>query len=286
MLNNDYLGCESYAKHPISENYEGFSVFTDEASNQNFFALVDKKGKVLLRSEGYPSGKARNTGMASVIKNSSLTERYSIVEEEGKFLIILKAGNRKEIARSCELASKKEADSFLKTLLKTASAYELAWNTTENSTPKTVEPKATKAEEKPKSVSKKASKTVENQDFSFLEEAAYLGHPTIGETGYAIFVGNDSKFYFSVYEFDGSIFQRSSGFDSETSRDKQLENLQKSIVKEENYQISEIDGKYYARILDEQGNELSRSIGFETYIEALLKTPKGWKKEETIGTMY
>lgn len=309
MVNNDYLACEGYSNRPASENFKGFSVFTDEATSKFFFALTDKKGKVLLRSEGYPAEKARKTGLESVIKNSPMAERYSVAEEAGKFYVILKAGNKKEIARSCDLASKKEADTLLKSIIKTAAAYEAEWSKpTEKVEAKPVakaevkpeikaeEPKKTKPaakkvvekiEEKPAPVAKKATKPAKKETtVTFLNDEAYLGHPTIGETGYAAFEGNDAKFYFSVYEFDGSIFQRSAGFDSQEVRDTQLEALQSAIINEDSYQITEIDGKYYTIIVDAQGKELSRSVAFDSYIQALLKTPKGWKKEEFVGTMY
>lgn len=309
MMNNDYLACEGYLNRPASENFKGFSVFTDEASSKFFFALTDKKGKVLLRSEGYPAEKARKTGLESVIKNSPIAERYSVSEEAGKFYVILKAGNNKEIARSCDLASKKEADTLLKSIIKTAVAYEAEWSKPTEKVetkpvakaepkpevkaeePKKAKPAAKKVvekvEEKTAPVAKKTTKTAKKEaTVTFLNDEAYLGHPTIGETGYAAFEGNDSKFYFSVYEFDGSIFQRSAGFDSEEARNTQLEALKSAIINEESYQITEIDGKYYTIIVDAQGKELSRSVAFDSYIQALLKTPKGWKKEEFVGTMY
>jgi uncharacterized protein YegP (UPF0339 family) len=39
-------------------------------------------------------------------KNRELTERYSIVEDNKEHFVVLKAGNHKEIARSCPYENK------------------------------------------------------------------------------------------------------------------------------------------------------------------------------------
>jgi uncharacterized protein YegP (UPF0339 family) len=63
--------------------------------------MLDNAGEVLLRSEGYPTTGARDNGLASVQKNRGIKERYSTVEDNDEYFVVLKAGNHKEIARSC-----------------------------------------------------------------------------------------------------------------------------------------------------------------------------------------
>jgi uncharacterized protein YegP (UPF0339 family) len=112
MLHDDYLSCASYQGQPAAAEF-GYTAFYREDIKRYFFAVLDSNGDVLLKSEGYPQEKSRDAGMASVIKNRELVERYAIIDEGGRIYLSLKAGNRKEIARSCEFKTKAEADKFI-----------------------------------------------------------------------------------------------------------------------------------------------------------------------------
>lgn len=108
---DDYLGLKSYEGHSKSADNADFSVFEHEG--EFYFAMHDANGNVVLRSEGYSSENGRDNGINSVIKNRDVDGRYSIEEDNGKFYVVLKAGNHQEIGRSGAYASMGAAEAFL-----------------------------------------------------------------------------------------------------------------------------------------------------------------------------
>ncbi len=99
--NNDkdnYLDAIDYKGHEASEINPDFSIF--EKDGEHYFGMMDTEGLILLRSEGYSSTKSRDNGINSVIKNRENEKRFSVIEENDLFYIILKAGNHQEIGRS------------------------------------------------------------------------------------------------------------------------------------------------------------------------------------------
>ena len=110
MVQEDYLRCHEYEGQGAHTSETGFSAFYQEESQRYFFALLDATGKVLLKSEGYPQQAARENGIQSVIKNRSNSDFYSVKSyENGRYYISLRAGNHREIARSCSFLTEVEA---------------------------------------------------------------------------------------------------------------------------------------------------------------------------------
>lgn len=93
---DEYLPCEEY------KGAEGFTKFTKDG--EYYFAFNGEDGNTYLRSEGYTNEPGRDNGIESVIKNAPLDERWikAYDEKEKYHYYALKAGNRQEIARSCE----------------------------------------------------------------------------------------------------------------------------------------------------------------------------------------
>jgi len=108
---DDYLSLKSYEGHDKLSDHQDFSTF--EKDGEHYFAMHDKAGNVVLRSEGYSSENGRDNGIQSVIKNRDVEGRYSIDEVMKKFFVILKAGNHQEIARSGAYATLAEAEAFI-----------------------------------------------------------------------------------------------------------------------------------------------------------------------------
>lgn len=73
MQIDGYLPCDSYAGHSDSPA-ENFRIFQDSESGEHYFTMLNKIGKVVFRSEDYPTTAARDNGMASVQKNSEIRE--------------------------------------------------------------------------------------------------------------------------------------------------------------------------------------------------------------------
>jgi uncharacterized protein YegP (UPF0339 family) len=112
-----YLDCEVYAANPDLAQ-AGFSGFFDDARQNYFFAMHDRAGRVLLRSEGYTSEAGRNNGVESVIKNREIRERYKVKGyPDGRWVGSLVAGNNQEIGRSCPFRSEAEATAWIEDCL-------------------------------------------------------------------------------------------------------------------------------------------------------------------------
>jgi uncharacterized protein len=304
MVNNDYLGYDFYQNQAKDANTEGFVTFFDKKEAKFYFALVNPKdGKVILRSEGYPTEKAQQTGVASVTKNKLEDKQYSIIEDSKEFFIVLKAKNKAEIARSCPFTTKAAAEKGILVLLgkevpsatkaikevKTTAAAPIAKTTKTNVTKATL---PQKEETKVTTAAPKAAKTTKKTDTTptFASTELYLGHETLedefGKTGFALFQA-ENKHYFVVYNQDGSIFQRSLGFDSTVERDNMFFDLKNVITNESAYQIVAHDTAFQVQLKNPKGNVISCSTEFTSYTEAFMKTPKGWTKPtETVGTLY
>jgi uncharacterized protein len=304
MLHENYLSCKAYENQALHTKEKDFSAFYDETTKQYFFALLDAKGKVLMISEGYPDQKSRETGVQSVIKNRPLAERYSVLNEEGQFFLSLKAGNRREIARSCGFKTEAQAKALLLTL--TTEKKEVVKSTIVVKETVAKAPKAkVKVEKEVKAkVEKEAKVVVEVKapkaaasiagDSNRPTEATlsiedFLGHENIwnehGKTGYAKFQHSNSKFYFVVYNPDGSIYLRSNGFAKSADCDKALTTVEKVIEAAESYRITENEGVFYTILSDAKGTELARSAAYPTYTDAFITTPRG-REEVAAGNLY
>jgi uncharacterized protein YegP (UPF0339 family) len=101
----DYLPCEAYANKPAAADYEGFTQFQDETTGLHYFAMVDKNGHVVLKSEGYKTPASRDNGIESVIRNRDIEERWIKSKDDEGHYLSLRAGNHQEIARTCDFDS-------------------------------------------------------------------------------------------------------------------------------------------------------------------------------------
>jgi len=261
-LNDDYLPCKSYAGQETDPKNSGFTIFQDKKTEKYFFAFVDIDGNVLLKSEGYVDLKSRKNGIASVIKNKEIAGRLSVEKDKKKFFVLLKAGNNKEIARSCDFSSELEAKNAIEKIVSKESATELT------------------------SIS--ATNNIMNSLDGYLNVGDYLDKARIwdsyGITGFVKFQGEDNKYYFGVYNPDASLYLRSVGFETDVDRDNAFDLMESTILLEENYKIENLEGKYYA-VLFEENEILAISPDFSSFIEAFVTTPGG-RPKETIGTIY
>ncbi len=109
---DDYMEVDAYKGHDRLESNTDFVAF--EKDGDHYFAMLDGEGNVLLRSEGYSSAKSRDNGIGSVTKNREIEKRFSIVNENGQYFVVLKAGNHQEIGRSGVYADLAAADAGMK----------------------------------------------------------------------------------------------------------------------------------------------------------------------------
>ena len=310
MIQEDYLACNLYQNKPVHPTQPNFTQFFDEKNSLYYFAFVANDGTVLLKSEGYPQQKSCETGIAAVIKNKEIVERYAVKNEAKKFYLSLKAGNNREIARSCDFKTEVEATAAITTISTPIAAVAKvtkkvetkveatvkveAPKTAAKTTTKKVETKveAPKVATKENSVAPAAAKSapkakVTKADTSFLSENDYLGHANIWfgdiQTGYAKFAKN-SNFYFAVYNPDGSLYLTSKAFNTEIARDEVFSETVNCIENGELYSVKEVEGKFFAALLNVEQKELARSAEYDSYTSAFVITPIGRTKVE--ATLY
>lgn len=317
MIQEDYLACNLYQNKPAHPTQPNFTQFFDEKNSLYYFAYVANDGTVLLKSEGYPQQKSCETGIAAVVKNKAIAERFAVKTEGKKFYLSLKAGNNREIARSCDFATEAEATATIVTIsapivvakaAKVAApkatatkveATKVTFAKAEVTAPKTTEkkvevkkatvakteveaPKATAAATKTKTTTTKVSGTA-----AFLNENDYLGHDTLWfgdvQTGYTKFAKN-ANFFFAVYNPDGSLYLSSEAFATENQRNEIFVETVQSIENGELYSVKEVEGKFFSTLLNTEKKELARSAAFDNYTSAFVTTPIGRTRVE--ATLY
>jgi outer membrane protein OmpA-like peptidoglycan-associated protein/uncharacterized protein YegP (UPF0339 family) len=224
---DDYMICREYEekiheKHPV---HEDFISFKHENTGKYYFALLNKKGEIVLRSEGYPSPSARDNGIESVIKNKDQESRWSTEEKRGLHYLILKAGNHQEIGRSCPYTSEKEVLSLRK-------------NESEPTEQGNVEDDYLICRE--------------------YEEQLNSRHPE-----YADFIvfkhEHTGKYYFAMVNDQNDIVFRSEGYPTPAARDKGLESVRKNRDIKERISIEEKRGLYYLVLKAGNHQEIGRS---------------------------
>ncbi|MEL7171254.1 MAG: DUF1508 domain-containing protein, partial [Bacteroidota bacterium] len=80
-------------------NEPGFDAYR-AGPGQFVFLFNDEGGQPILYSQGYSGRSSRDNGIKAVIRNAGEEGRYELKEENGEHFFILRAGNRREIARS------------------------------------------------------------------------------------------------------------------------------------------------------------------------------------------
>ena len=245
MQIDEYLPCESYAGHTESPA-DDFRTFQNAENNEHYFSMLSKTGKVVFRSEGYPTTAARDNGLASVQKNRDLKERYSTVEEDGKHYVILKAGNHQEIARSCPYDST-DAMYGLFPFMAAGSVAALSFDDTPVVAAAVAEPEADRLVD------------------DYLPCEAYAGHSDSPAEGIRTFKSDtDGQYYFSMIDGDGNVSMRSEGYPTVGARDNGVASVLKNRDNKDRYAEIEEDGVHYVILKAGNGQEIARSCPAKT----------------------
>jgi uncharacterized protein YegP (UPF0339 family) len=226
MQIEDYMKCDQYEGRAAAAQ-AGFSAFFDDATQKFYFAMLDADGKVLLKSEGYPTEAARNNGIESVIRNREIEERYAVVKgESGRFHLSLKAGNHQEIARSCSCDSETDAKAILPfAMLKAV---------------------------------RKAKRTSNANIDEYMACDAYKGYARNAENpDFTTFQHENGNYYFAVLDGDGDVLLKSESYPSAAIRDNGMASVIKNRGLEERYKVLQSEsGKYYLSL--RAGNHLKK----------------------------
>lgn len=234
MNHDEYLSCEQYEQH-TPPNSDGFTSFQDENTKLYYFALLDLDGKVLLKSESYPTEAARNNGISSVIKNRSIESHYSLKkdEENGLYYQSLRAANYREIARSCDCKSEEDAMNLLVYL----------------------------------TGQKLRSQKPKNQEDDYLECALYTNRGKPDEDGMVAFFDEETKaYFFAVVNKKGHVLFRSESYPSTAARDNGIASVRKNRDIKERFSViqDEADSKYYVILKAGNHKEIARSCGYDS----------------------
>lgn len=102
---DDYLPCEAYANHKMTDKKNRIARFTHK-NGQHYFAVYDNDGKVRLRSEGFQNKKKLESELKDVIKYLNVKNRYETISRGKYYINVLKNEAGREIGRSCLLKEK------------------------------------------------------------------------------------------------------------------------------------------------------------------------------------
>lgn len=231
---DNYLSCEQYSAAPDSDKSPGFKTWFEESNSSWYFAAVTNRGRVVLRSEAYTTENARDNGIDSVNRNRDIEARYSVVQDTGKWYVILKAGNHQEIARSC--AHNSEAAARADIAMCASNAIEAATTITDD----------------------------------YLPCATYSGHAiTEKHPGFATF-SHEGQHYFAMVDGAGNVILRSEGYTSASARDNGMLSVNRNRDEKERFSIiqDDNDSQLYIILTSANHQEIARSCPFENVAAA------------------
>ncbi|WP_409432323.1 YegP family protein [Litorimonas sp. RW-G-Af-16] len=105
---DDYLPCEAYEGHTVNDRVNNVAMFKHE-NGQHYFALYDDNGDVRLRSEGFPTGDARDQELSGVLRLKDNPDYYKRIHHGDKYIDVLYDETGREVGRSCLCAPKAAA---------------------------------------------------------------------------------------------------------------------------------------------------------------------------------
>jgi outer membrane protein OmpA-like peptidoglycan-associated protein/uncharacterized protein YegP (UPF0339 family) len=237
---DNYLICSSYAGTP---DKNGFARFEYEG---DFYFSFMEDGNVILCSEGYSSETSRENGIASVQKNMNLEERYATIQtESGKWACRLKAGNHKEIARSCEVDSEAEARGFFPAERSKAAELKLSAMSVSNS-------------------NKEATTSSDDDNYMNCREYEEAFDVSKMQDGIIAFQHSNGQFYFAWFNADGQVILRSEGYASASARDNGIASVK--VYRENKNRFSHIEscGTHFLILKAGNNQEIGRSCPKKT----------------------
>ena len=241
---DNYLNCSSYAGTPDASGFVRF-----EHEGYFYFSFMED-GKVILCSEGYSSESSRENGIASVQKSMESEEMYSAIQtESGKWACSLKAGNHKEIARSCEVDSEAEARGFLPSERSKAAELKLAamLATTSNSA---------------------ATTNSDDDNYMICREYEEAFDASKMQDGIVPFQHSNGQFYFAWFNADGQVILRSEGYASASARDNGIASVKANRENKDRFAQIEARGAHFLILMAGNNQELGRSCPKRTAEEA------------------
>jgi uncharacterized protein YegP (UPF0339 family) len=272
-VRDDYLPCDRYM------GGDGFHRFFNAVGEEWYFAFNDGSGKTYLRSEGYTTESARDNGIASVIKNAPLEERWKMIEEDGQFFFALRAGNNQEIARSCPYDNAASRDASW------------AWVTGEESTigfgsedregirfsAGMIRREVEEADrQRREAAAAEVAKRKEDDYLACKEYEAHVGETSEANPDFATFQ-HDGEYYFAWVE-GGEVLMRSEGYTTESARDNGIASVKQNRELEERFSIDEKMNYFFVVLKAGNHQEIARSCPFKDRAAAMALFPSEREK--------
>ena len=229
IVTDDYMICREYEEKikEVSEKYPDFISFQHEQTELYYFAWINKRNEIVLRSEGYTTPAARDNGIESVMKNREIEERFKTEEHHGAHFLILKAGNHQEIGRSCP----KNTEAELWALLKDDSSN-----------------------------AKAKSENVADDYMICREYEEQISKVSPKYPDFIVFQHEHTKLhYFAWINKDKEIVLRSEGYPTTAARDNGLESVRKNREIKERFKTEEHHGAHFLILKAGNNQEIGRS---------------------------
>ena len=247
---------------PSPENTPGFVGFKNPDTKRHYFHLNDANGAPVLYSQGYTSGRGRDNGIRSTIKNSINQAAFVPKEENGTYYFVILAGNRQEIARSrpfSTVVSRDEMIAFLQTWIRQyATDYDVSFESVTTSSTETFTLAGLPAPVEEASTSQGGV-----TDDYLLD----VPSPTT-DPGFVSFTNPDNDLhFFHLNDQQGTALLFSEGYTATRSRDNGIRSVLKNGMDENAYRTHEEGGLYYFTIHAKNRQEIARSRNFSSAAE-------------------
>ena len=283
---DNYLVCSLYearvgdSKH---DKHDDVIVFSHD-NGLHYFATLDGNGGIALRSEGYPTTGARDTGLKSVLRNRDKRARYKLDEQRGLYYTCLTAQNAQEIGRSCPKRSEEEAMSLWPALgaaalaaqqareadeakaaeAKAAEAAALAAKPVE----KAPAPAAAASSDGPNAVRTEDNYLVCSAYEARINDSKHAKHEDVIE-----FTHDNGLHYFATLDGNGGIALRSEGYPTTGARDTGLKSVLRNREKRARFKLDEQRGLYFTCLTAQNAQEIGRSCPKRSEAEAMALWP-------------
>ncbi|MEO1414553.1 MAG: DUF1508 domain-containing protein [Bacteroidota bacterium] len=244
-VNNEYE-----FDHTSATGEQGFEAYRSDQNKLYYFHFNDVTGQPVIFSEGYSSGRSRDNGIKSVIKNGGLEDRYEIKEANGQYYISLRAGNRQEIARSRSFPDKQVVEGLVGKLIALIPIYAEKYGVVLQRTQDT--------ENFALNVGIQAAEPIQVFDDYDLSAVSVSGEP-----GFESFYSDKNKAYFFHFnDPDGNALFFSEGYTAEKSRDNGIRSVIKNSVVDERFTPLEDEQGHYFSLKAGNHQEIGRSKYF------------------------
>ncbi|MEL6625090.1 MAG: DUF1508 domain-containing protein [Bacteroidota bacterium] len=246
-VNNEYE-----FDHASATGEQGFEAYRSDQNKLYYFHFNDAAGQPVIFSEGYSSGRSRDNGIKSVIKNGGLEDRYEIKEANGQYYISLRAGNRQEIARSRSFPEKQTVEGLVGKLIALIPIYAEKYGVVLERTQDT--------ENFALSVGIQAAEPIQVFDDYDLSATSVSG-----KSGFESFYSDKNRGYFFHFnDPDGNALFFSEGYTAEKSRDNGIRSVIKNSVADERFTPHEDEAGHFFSLKAGNHQEIGRSKYFES----------------------